>query len=230
MSSVRPPHLKRRGRIWWAPGVIVAVLAAYWVYTHLYWADEIEGVVVDAATGAPLAEAIVVSLWTLEKPLHSGTAGVVHIAETTTGSDGRYKLPAWGPKAAWYGAMDKFEPRLNVFKAGYELWSRGDGDGFPETDYSRPLRSDYDGRKIELRSADELSDNTGDVVMDDYILALVLVEPCLWEQIPRYTTEIVKLALSLNQTEGYYFFAGMKCRGLQDLQVALQKYLGGTSR
>ena len=69
---------------------LVAFLTLPWF--HYY--RSIDGVVVDAETGEPIENVIVVAYWELkEKMFHNSESGVTHISEVVTDSQGRYHLP-----------------------------------------------------------------------------------------------------------------------------------------
>src|SRR5262245_30347907 len=69
-----------------------------------YAAKEIRGRVVDAASGEPLARAIVVAQWELVREVIPGLINrsygdVLKTVEAVTDKDGYYVIPAWGPVA-----------------------------------------------------------------------------------------------------------------------------------
>jgi hypothetical protein len=83
-----------------------------------YSAKEIRATVVDGATGQPLEDVIVVARWVLKRMYGDGPH--LHIAETVTDRDGKFLIPAWGPKSrpALMGLSNE-SPRLLLFKHGY---------------------------------------------------------------------------------------------------------------
>lgn len=76
-----------------------------------------EARIVDAATGKPLADVIVVALW-------KGTASYsnsvcFHVETVTTGKDGRFRVPAWTNTTEWRFTQSQWVD-LVFYKAGYE--------------------------------------------------------------------------------------------------------------
>lgn len=108
--------------------VIVAAMLAQARAAGLYSSPTIDGNIVDAHTGAPVAGAVIVARWEwleYSPKLHGeqyGNAGhPLHVAEAITDGRGRYHIDAWGPKPAGNGHPDNhLDPMLAVFKAGYE--------------------------------------------------------------------------------------------------------------
>ena len=88
----------------------------------------VEGQVVDAEDGRPVAGAIVVARWqwlTYTPPGFHSSGGLsangdaIHVAETDTRDDGRFRLGGWGPTVRGPGQVDDAAPWLLVFKPGY---------------------------------------------------------------------------------------------------------------
>jgi hypothetical protein len=89
----------------------------------LYSAKEIRGQIVDEQTGQPIEGVIVVAQWVLYQAGlgHGGHNGRLHVYETVTDKDGRYFIPAWGPKP--HLPMTKLfgrDPEILIFKSAYE--------------------------------------------------------------------------------------------------------------
>ena len=88
----------------------------------------VEGRVVDADDGHPVAGAIVVARWqwlTYTAPGFHSSGGLsargdaIHVAETDTRADGRFRIGGWGPTLRGPGQVDERAPWLLVFKPGY---------------------------------------------------------------------------------------------------------------
>lgn len=87
--------------------------------TLFHSAKEIRGQVMDEETGKPLEGVIVVAQWRPYYP-PAGHSGVIHVYEALTDSEGRYRIPAWGPKPVPAGAeIRHLDPELRFFKSGY---------------------------------------------------------------------------------------------------------------
>lgn len=117
-----------------------------------YSAREIRGQIVDAETGQPIEGAVVVAQWVLfEGGIgHGGHKGRLHIYEAVTDQDGRYFIPAWGPKThPPMTELDNRDPEILLFKSMYE----------PKTLYNNVMRedsiriSDWDGKVVKLRKS-----------------------------------------------------------------------------
>jgi hypothetical protein len=89
-----------------------------------YIAKPIEGRVVDKETTQPVPGAVVVAQWILATPPNGEERDYFVVIETVTDSDGRYRIPGWGPeprpRSRW---LDKYDPAIEVFKPGY--WPEG---------------------------------------------------------------------------------------------------------
>lgn len=116
----------------------------------MYSAKEIRGRIVDAETNQPIGGAVIVAQWILfEMGIgHGGHKSRIHIHETVTDKEGRYLIPAWGPKPhPPFTDLDREDPMLLVFKSEYE----------PRILVNRINRSesqrisDWDGRVIKLK-------------------------------------------------------------------------------
>jgi uncharacterized GH25 family protein len=65
--------------------------------TKTWRAEAINGRVVDAGTGTPIAGAVVLVNWQL-KGMEGFPQGQLAIFERVTDAQGRFEIPAWGPK------------------------------------------------------------------------------------------------------------------------------------
>jgi hypothetical protein len=91
------------------------------VAAFVYYANAIEARVVDAVTGMPVQGAIVAANWQLEGGFESGIAvDQLKILETVTDVNGKFTIPAWGPKFAFRGHASFKWPQILVFKSGYK--------------------------------------------------------------------------------------------------------------
>lgn len=112
-----------------------------------YSAKEIRGQIVDAETSQPIEGAVIVAQWILFE-MGVGHRKRLHIHEAVTDKDGRYVIPAWGPKPhPPFTELDREDPMLAIFKSGYaplRLYNRID-----RADAVR--MSDWDGKVIRLK-------------------------------------------------------------------------------
>lgn len=81
-----------------------------------YW-PKLEGRVLDAATGKPIEDVIVVARW---KGISGYTNTVCyHVESTTTDKQGRYEIPAWRNDTRFQSLLNE-NVVITTFKAGYE--------------------------------------------------------------------------------------------------------------
>ena len=113
-----------RWRHFWMAAALLVLQSAVAAAPDSYTAAPIGGRVVDAATGTPLAGAVVVAAWSIHRLLYLSGDEIrqLEVQEVLTDTEGRYRLPGWGPiarPAAW-GMLGGNDPRIAVFKPGYE--------------------------------------------------------------------------------------------------------------
>ena len=107
-----------------------------------YSARPIRGKVVDATTGQPLEEVIIVAQWILYEtsPAGQNPRKRLQVLETVTTPDGSYAFPGWGPKPNPIN-IDKEhayaccfltirDPELNFFKPGSNILAGAPRIGF----------------------------------------------------------------------------------------------------
>ena len=88
----------------------------------IYYAESIEGNVVDAKTGKPIEGTLLVAHWELKGGIEGGTPiRELQILEAVTDANGRYFLPSWGPRFALFGQLRSASPEIFVFKTGYKF-------------------------------------------------------------------------------------------------------------
>lgn len=96
-----------------------------------YSSEEIRGRVVDAASGDPIAGAVVVANWNISRTNLSIISGLLaadtreklfQVFESVTDSDGRYVIPAWGPveRPVSWAIASPYDPNIAIFKPGYD--------------------------------------------------------------------------------------------------------------
>lgn len=143
----------------------------------LYSVPETTGAVSDVETQQPLAGVIVVGYWEL-KGFHQYPVGLMMVQETVTDAQGRFVLPAWGPKARTpiTGQLRSLEPELLAFKSGYRR------------QYERADPYPPDPRLIKLKRVPEDSKEyrTGLSFLESELERFAFFHhDCSWKQVPR---------------------------------------------
>jgi hypothetical protein len=69
--------------------------------------------------GMPLADALVVANWNIVGPWNGASRGQLALFEVTTGPDGKFSIPAWGPRSTTHGTVRAVDPTLRILKPGY---------------------------------------------------------------------------------------------------------------
>ena len=84
--------------------------------------DELSATIVDGS-GKPVADALVVVKWTLEKgKLHGYDYRTLHEAEVVSDAQGVFRVPAWGSKyAGLFWGLGGSSPTAYVLKSGYQV-------------------------------------------------------------------------------------------------------------
>jgi len=106
----------------WCRFAVLGLLASTAACAGFHSAQAIRGQVVDKDTGQPLEGVIVVAQW---QPDFVGTFGrregsVINSFEAVTDKEGRYQIPAWGPKPLLpFTEMGIEDPGLSFFKPGF---------------------------------------------------------------------------------------------------------------
>lgn len=201
-----------------------------------YGGAPIEGLVIDARTKKPLEGVIVVQYWELRRPTvlgHSNFAGVLHIDETKTDSQGRYAFRRWGPMVAPVGTIvDSNSPSIRYFRPGY--LPRGESNYLPEAyeahALSSALRSDWSGKTIGLDSVDNrLDEYENRLISQDVRFASMYRETCDWLKIPMMIGMVHKekerlrqLGISSSITDIDQLSARSTCG---DVKAILKEYL-----
>ena len=156
-----------------------------------YSAEPMEATVVDAETNQPLEGVIVVAHWELRFG-HAGGSSVVGqlmVMEATTDKDGKFSLPAWGPKIAVASSLSNRAPQLLLFKNGYRYKSLWNDYTKSIEQLLQPVRkSDWNGKTIKMekfkgtvegyqKDISNLNDSLWFATNGDY--------PCEWKKLPQ---------------------------------------------
>lgn len=100
----------------------LALVAAPSQAQFFFSSDELSATVVDG-NGKPVADALVVVTWKLEKgKLHGYEYKTLHEAEVVTDTQGVFRVPAWGSKyAGLFWSLGGSSPQAYVLKSGYKV-------------------------------------------------------------------------------------------------------------
>jgi len=189
------------------PGRLLAALgaAALWMplpsYGLIYSAEAIEGWVIDAETGKPIEDVVVVAHWRLQGGFEGGTAvNELKILESVTDKGGRYSFPAWGPKFAWsglFGSLLSESPELFMFKRGYKYLGL---NNYTYRDRNAS-KSDWNEKTVKLEPfagtleqyAQHLSSLSSDLWTTGYGVGDHLGDYCGWKSFPNMLRALDKL-------------------------------------
>jgi hypothetical protein len=170
----------------------------------VYYAESLEGMVVDAQTGKPVEGAIVTANWQLEGGSESGISrGQLEIVETVTDAHGKFLFPAWGPKFSirWHASFKW--PQILIFNPGYKHLRLTNE---PRSGSQYTTTSNWHGKTLRISL---LSGSTKEFESDRSLLYVSLNfarlgENCEWKRIPRliaaYNREIAELLARGNRT------------------------------
>lgn len=115
-----------------------------------FGADAITARVVDSDSGAPVADAKVIAAWGLLSGLDSNPRGYVTVLEAVTDANGRFQIPAWGPKASnERGVIDSSAPVLTIFKSGYAIGMGGNARKLDDSPLH--MTSEWNGKELKLK-------------------------------------------------------------------------------
>lgn len=69
--------------------------------------------------GRPLANVLVVANWNIVGRWNGASRGQLALFEVHTGPDGKFNIPAWGPRWTTQGTVIAADPTLRIVKPGY---------------------------------------------------------------------------------------------------------------
>ncbi len=199
--------------------IVLAVLGYAFIFPHFYWGDAIEARVVDADTEQPLEGVIVVAKYELFYPSIGGLGApnVFHVMEAVTDHNGRFHLPAWGPK--WVPGpfyflfpihigpiMRQESPCLILFKEGYDFDVLSNYEGGRDDIYYRRY-SAWNSKTVALRRfKGDLRAYANRLSNIDYALGIAYrdrYKQCLWKAMPRTVITLDRFAKTLTQNKLY---------------------------
>lgn len=136
--------------------VLAVVCIPLWVFGDppVYFAKEIRGQVVDAETGQALRGVIVVANWQVYAIGigSGGYGGSINTIEMLTDQEGKYFIPAWGPRPRpLLTYLDSRDPELRFFKPNYYPDGRSNAlHSYENRDTNMVRTSEWDGKVIKL--------------------------------------------------------------------------------
>src|SRR5947208_16156483 len=95
--------------------LLVFVVGGWALINRIWTSNGFDGLVV-TPSGTPVQGAVVLATWRLREPRGGSFVAVLNLFETTTDSNGRFRIPGWGPRfwvRSW-AYMDYAEPRIHV--------------------------------------------------------------------------------------------------------------------
>ena len=104
---------KRKERFKKTLSVLVAILVAYFILIYL---TGMSGTVIDAETGQPIEDAVVLVEWTVTKGFGLTHTDSYCVKEKVTDKNGRFTV---------FGVINPFvdEPTVTIYQRGYVAWS-----------------------------------------------------------------------------------------------------------
>ena len=161
-----------------------------------------EGTIVDKETKQPLEGVMVVEAWEIYRPgFHGSTAGYLPLRETSTDSNGHYRLSARGTMHVEGGYLDETAPWLIYFKPGY-VFTSVMNEFHPDRRFEFNRKSDWDGKTIELeRFSGTLKEQAKELKRVDNVLGDFTGRGgwCIWTGIPNTLSAMRRENIRLNQ-------------------------------
>lgn len=110
--------MARFTRIAFGAGIVLA--AGWLIYTTVWFSDGLVGRAIDAATGEPIRDAVVVGSWQRVRAINAAPIDHFDVQETHTDLQGVFRLLPWGPKIRLVGSMAPEQPVVRIFHRNYE--------------------------------------------------------------------------------------------------------------
>jgi hypothetical protein len=138
--------------------------------------------------GVPLADALVVVNWNIVGPWNGASRGQLALFEVYTGPDGKFSIPAWGPRWTMYGTVTAVDPTLRIIKPGYRPRVIHNAEGL-EQFKSAPIMIHFrlQGQDIPLAPSGVPSDETDAAALNalwdsTIVLCDSAPRPCKWRE------------------------------------------------
>ncbi|MDO8654656.1 MAG: hypothetical protein Q7R66_20995 [Undibacterium sp.] len=124
----------------------------------------------------------------------------MEIAEVVTDQDGKFKIPAWGPRFLLKGTIRQDEPTLRIFKPGYLPLITDNYDGVPMRAASSSIVFRLQNKDIELTPfKGSLFDYEPELKSLHTSLEIIYrsVDGCYWKKTPRLLLALQALKMNL---------------------------------
>ncbi|MDH5785563.1 MAG: carboxypeptidase-like regulatory domain-containing protein [Chromatiales bacterium] len=131
--------------------VILLFLLTVWL--TCYSSADVEGRIVDAETGEPIAGAVVVGIWQLESQGFEHVYGkAIHVVESVSDAEGNYHLEGFFLKFVGHlsGKLRTSDPHITVFAEGYSPGNAG-SPAILKHDKGFRRYSPYNGMEIVMK-------------------------------------------------------------------------------
>jgi len=180
---------------------LVGAFLAGMILSGCYRAAPVEGTVLDAQSGQPLAGIVVVASWQARgSNLDVNSGGQLETLEAVTDGHGHYALPGWGPRIKLFGKVSAVRASLLFFKSGYQaaIVTADDTQGMGSVPLVK-LKSE--NRSVKLQTAEqETRPRIEKLDLFNVALRPLLADAaaCPWEKIPAMLREVHKERLALS--------------------------------
>lgn len=178
-------------------GTLALLLASYYIASSFWMSSEARARVVDATTGQPVSDAIVLATWEV-RGLEGYSFGPLVMFELTTDAQGVFTLPGWGPRLyTGSGEIRDSEPVVRIFKRGY-VPAVLDNTSPP----SRFIKPSIDGQVIRVQpSTVSLAEYARE--LEPFRMSIQFLYSgghCEWQRAPRTTAAMHRLKSALQGT------------------------------
>ena len=107
--------------------LIVLPLTAFCAHPDRYINTELDGKLIDKATGSPIPGAVAIALWYLERAneepdYYANRVGTLHIDQSVTDSEGLFNFKKWvkaKPRPSGWRLSESKNPVVKIFAPGY---------------------------------------------------------------------------------------------------------------
>lgn len=181
--------------------ILIRILGALaWIFllagcTVLYYAKETEFWVVDAETGQPLEDVIVVAYWEIREGGWAGSIPIdqLEIMETLSDQNGRVYFPSYGPRIHLSGRMEDESPGLLLFKPGYLPYAIENEYGGVGQMLSIIRSSEWSGKQLKLtRVEDAIRYSHALRTFSGTVYSVIAFEGCAWKSMYRTIYTLLK--------------------------------------